>query len=45
MEQEATELSAVLTPVLETDAEWVNTHAVHRSHAAEPAGNEVGQPA
>ena len=45
VEYEATELSATLGPVLETIAEWVNTHAMHRSDAAEPAGTEVGQPA
>lgn len=45
VEYEATELSATLGPVLETIAEWVNTHAMHRSHAAESAGTEVGQPA
>ena len=45
VEYEATELSATLGPVLETIAEWVNTHAMHRSVAAEPAGTEVGQPA
>ena len=45
VEYEATELSATLGPVLETIAEWVNTHAMHRSNAAESAGTEVGQPA
>ena len=45
VEYEATELSATLGPVLETIAEWVNTHAMHTSNAAESAGTEVGQPA
>jgi DNA-binding HxlR family transcriptional regulator len=45
VEYEATELSATLGPVLETIAEWVQTHALQRPTVTEPAANEVRQPA